>query len=285
MRARGSGTRAAGRATTPVRRGLEQRLLGYAAAGASLLNVQPAHARVIYTPMNETIAHVGLLPLDLNHDGVTDFNIVEWYDYYSSNGGFWSAHRGLKVNGADNPGASVIAVSPGSAAALPWGAVIGSTDRFARVQGVARNMASMRWADAFGSYWSCHGPWETPKQYNCAGVIGRFLGLKFEVGGKTHYGWAGFSNVLVGYDGFNIRAQLVGIAYEDVPGKPIRAGQTSGTADDPMFGGEPGIGSVEPEVSAEPEPISQSVQPATLGLLALGAQGIPFWRRRESITN
>ena len=56
-------------------------------------------------------------------------------------------------------------------------------------------------------------------------------------------------------------ARLTGIAYEDVPGQPIRAGQTQeGTA----------------MIEAAPNP-----QPASLGLLALGAPGLDFGRKPE----
>jgi hypothetical protein len=108
----------------------------------------------------------------------------------------------------------------------------------------------------------CQGPFAGA--FFCAGVTDRFLGLRFAVNGKTYYGWAGFSVVKVGFGNYGytpyLHARLTGVAYEDVPGQPIRAGQL-----------QDGAAMIE----TAPNP-----QPATLGLLALGAPGLDIWRRR-----
>jgi len=95
------------------------------------------------------------------------------------------------------------------------------------------------------------GPW--------ANATDKFLGLEFQVDGKEHFGWAELS---VTGSGCAITATLEGYAYNTVPGEPILAGQTH-----------------ELEAFLAPRP---APQPATLGLLALGAQGIPIWRRRQT---
>ena len=51
-----------------------------------------------------------------------------------------------------------------------------------------------------------------------------YLGLKFQIKGKTHYGWARL-NVEVSKT--TITATLTGYAYETIPNKPILAGKTS----------------------------------------------------------
>jgi hypothetical protein len=123
---------------------LEQRLLTYAAAaGASLVSVQAASAKVIYTPINLTI-ETGTVSLDLNHDGVVDFNLVE-RDHRDAFG----AQRLLNVGGAGNSGAGVIGFSAFSlgcygclqASALPLGATIGPGARFFHGQDLAGEMA------------------------------------------------------------------------------------------------------------------------------------------------
>jgi hypothetical protein len=87
-----------------------------------------------------------------------------------------------------------------------------------------------------------------------ANTTKRFLGLKFELHGQVYYGWAGFGTV---------HAQeptvLTAYAYETEPNTPIYAGQSS---DDDS------VGEIPP-------------QPATLGLLALGAPGLDIWRPRK----
>jgi len=75
-------------------------------------------------------------------------------------------------------------------------------------------------------------------------VTNRYLGLKFKIRGRTQYGWARLSVKL--QPPLQITATLTGYAYETIAKKPIRAGQT----DD-----------------------------ASLGKLALGAQGLAVGRR------
>jgi hypothetical protein len=87
--------------------------------------------------------------------------------------------------------------------------------------------------------------------------------------GKPINGWARL-NVNVQPHNLGITATLTGYAYETIPGKSIVAGRTKG-----------------PEVDFVPDPsltspIPGTPRPASLGMLALGAQGIPLWRRTES---
>jgi hypothetical protein len=91
-------------------------------------------------------------------------------------------------------------------------------------------------------------------------VTRRYLGLKFKIDGKTHYGWARL-NVQEGSGNLQITATLTGYAYETVPGKEILAGQTASQVDDSSAG----------EKSA----------PTSLGTLALGVQGIPLRSRSQ----
>ena len=83
------------------------------------------------------------------------------------------------------------------------------------------------------SFYSDGGPW-----YN---VPNRYLGLKFYVKGKAHYGWARLKTTAC-------HATLTGYAYETIPNKPIITGKTKG-----------------PDVI--------TVQPGGLGALAPGAAG------------
>jgi hypothetical protein len=65
-------------------------------------------------------------------------------------------------------------------------------------------------------------------------------------------------------------------AYETVPGKSIKAGQTKGAADE---WDEEAFDTGASVMS----PISRTPQPASLGILALGAQSVPLWRRKETL--
>src|SRR5215469_10353745 len=67
---------------------INKRWLGYAAAGAAglgmLATVQPAQADIIYTPAHTTIAPNTSLALDLNHDGIADFRLTNYYRLFVS---------------------------------------------------------------------------------------------------------------------------------------------------------------------------------------------------------
>lgn len=98
------------------------------------------------------------------------------------------------------------------------------------------------------------GPWVGTNIYG-------FLGFRFEIKGETHYGWALLS-IGPGPSGFE--ELLWGFAYDTVANETIVAGQTVANQ---------GLSSAEPQ----PNP-----RPGTLGLLALGSEGLGFWRRRET---
>jgi hypothetical protein len=137
------------------------------------------------------------------------------------------------------------------ASALRTGALIGQKQPFP-----GQLMASYSGASYFGRWFS---------------ATNRYLGLKFKIKGKIHFGWARLS--VVGRQ--RITAALTGYAYETIPGKVIKAGQTKGTADDPTnsnFGPGASLNSF----------ISDKQQPATLGALAMGAPGLSIWRRKKS---
>lgn len=84
---------------------------------------------------------------------------------------------------------------------------------------------------ARSSQFSDLGPWAGKGK----GARDRYLGLKFVVHGKVHYGWARLS-VRLGHDRQleDVSGTLTGYAYETVPNKPIIAGKTTG-ADVIMF--------------------------------------------------
>ena len=99
------------------------------------------------------------------------------------------------------------------------------------------------------------------------GLKNRYLGLRFVIKGKIHFGWARLN---VRDYGHHITATLTGYAYETIPNKPIIAGMTKGTHDS----------SIEaPNVSLT----APTREPATLGMLALGAPSLAIWRREELV--
>jgi hypothetical protein len=89
------------------------------------------------------------------------------------------------------------------------------------------------------------GPWANGGK----GVKKHYLGLRFDINGETHFGWARLN---VSVQPTNVTATLTGYAYETITNKPIITGKTKG-----------------PDVI--------TLEPGSLGRLARGASD---WHRR-----
>ena len=228
---------------------LEHRLSGYAlaasAAGVSLAVLgQPAEARIIYTTAHEVSmcafrSQGKMIELDLNHDGKKDFSLV-------NSGNSYIGGCNLSVLAPDRRnevwGSTVGRIY---ASALPPGAEIGPNSKFRPNRHWLMVGNYSRYVS--GTLYFTSGQWNN--------VRNRYLGLKFLIFGKIHYGWARLSVSVPSHT--QVNAVLTGYAYETVPNKPIIADKTKG-----------------PDVIA--------IQGATLGHLARGASAIPAWRARES---
>jgi len=201
-----------------------------AAGVAALALVQPAEGEIVYTPTNVLISVRGLnsYALDLNADGTTDFLINE------------VARQSIDQSG----GTSLVFARPanlsngvvgygGKASALQAGDSIGSGRAFR-----GGKMASL--FTFIGTEFQIRGKWGDVKN--------RYLGLKFQINGETHYGWARLN---VG--GKPLVANLTGYAYETVPNMPIAAGKTKG-----------------PDGASSPKQAKSDGTQATLGTLAAG---------------
>lgn len=213
------------------------------AAGVGLLALaQPANGEIVYTPTDVVISAHGVrsVPLDLNQDGTTDFFINATARQSIDQSG------GTSLIFAKPAGGNGVVGYGGSAAALVAGQPVGSARKFS-----GELMASL--FTFIGTEFRFRGKW--------ANVVNRYLGLKFQIDGQTHYGWARLT--LQGK--IPLRATLTGYAYETTANTPIIAGKTSGTD----------------EASLAPSALQTDPPPATLGALALGAPSLSVWRRRE----
>jgi hypothetical protein len=225
---------------------LEKRLTLYSlaasAAGLSVFTLaQPAEAKIVYTPANISITqNGGLIPFDLNHDGISDFALSNIYTHTS-----FQATGFLKVVQAQSANEVWGVTSKGflCAAALPKNVHVGPNGHF---QKDPKAGLAMAFSNFEGTYF---GPWRNVKQ--------AFLGLKFVIKGKTHFGWA---RVKGNFNSRSITATLTGYAYETIPNKPIITGKTKG-------------------------PDAVTVQPPSLGHLAAGASAIPVWRVKQTAAN
>jgi hypothetical protein len=228
-----------------------QRLLGmYAltasAAGVGMLALaQPADAKIVYRPAHVVVGRP--VPLDLNRDGIVDFTLINTYatgkDLHAlivCQTATETAYKGYAVcHGFTN---MVRAKRDRSkrflkvASALPPGAKIQAGDRFAKAY----------WVEMGHFFAGCCGTdtWYGPWMNDGKGVKDHYVGLKFNIKGRFHFGWA---RLTVGTSQTNFTAVLTGYAYETIPNKPIIAGKTKG-----------------------PDVITPQPDRGTLGRLALG---------------
>jgi hypothetical protein len=237
--------------------------LGAAAAGVTMLALaQPAEGTVVIT--NKTIAIPACagdtcpVLISLNNNGIADFKF-----YLSTrNGGHdFSANLGISPLG----GAAVIG-KPGGfygyVSALLRGARIGPSDHF-----IHSATSGGRVEEAIER--SLNSSYSIPYKRLLEGKWGgnhpnRFLGVKFLIKGATHYGWIRLTVVTT--TEFKMSATITEYGYETIANKSLGAGLAGATSADDQAqetGERPGHPS--------------------LGMLALGADGLALWRREEAL--
>lgn len=187
-------------------------VLGGTAAGVGAMAlIPPAEAKIVYTPANILITYT---PLDLNHDGINDFVLLtESYGRYSA------ANAVLLVQGFNYDSPNQIRGQSSLASAFHAGVRMGNgAQHFSQL---STRMA--RWAVNSRNHRSYFAwPWADGGK----GVKNRYLGFKFVIDGKYHYGWARLNVFPARQQGW--RATLTGYAYETIPGKSIITGDTKG---------------------------------------------------------
>jgi hypothetical protein len=225
---------------SPLPDSINQQLGMYAlAAGATgvglLALAQPAQGKIIYTSTHKTIRVHQHYNLDLNHDGITDFTIQIQTFQTRGTSHFTTLDLLPRKNHAVAGGYLNTSCGPRSSAfALPRGALVGPKQPF------HSKLAVMAFAGTIDGISAHCGPWLSVKD--------RYLGLKFQIHGKTHFGWARISVLSTKIS--ITSATLTGYAYETIPNKPVIAGKMKRTVT---------IGAVEP---------------AGLGRLAQGSGGL-----------
>ena len=254
------------RKSADLSKSLHQQLNMYAlaasAAGVGVLAlVQPAQAKIIYTPTHMKLQSE-YTEIDLNHDGITDFAL--WiYGGHSTN----VATSFLAVY--PNAGNGAVGTAKGwfkNAVALWQGAPIGPHRLFNGGSKASYAGQMVNRITKLGTHTSSF--WAGQFANGGKGVKKRYLGFQFLIKGKIHYGWA---RIRVDISNKTFVASLDGYAYETIPGKVIFAGESK-----------------EPDemdnIVEQPNSAALSVpspEPITLGALAMGAPGLSIWRRKE----
>lgn len=236
------------RATARINAKLEKNLAAYMASAAAAGVSMLATPQLAQAKIVYTPANTAIesdTNIDLNHDGIPDFTLLFFGAYHTK---FFDVAPLVKGNGIRDNGAG--------AAAGFLGVPVGGGEKFASNTSYFGHGVGMAALFSY-SHTSFFGAW--------ANVTNRYLGFKFLIDGQTHYGWARLSVTN------NLRdIVLTGYAYETVPNQTILEGHTSGPEEASYFA---------------PDLLAPSSQPAELGVLALGADGLAIWRREENETS
>jgi hypothetical protein len=262
------------------RKNFSKHLTAYAtaatAAGVGVLALTtPAEAEIVYTRVNKALKY-GVTLLDLNNDGIADFGFCL---------GTFSAREFPSSSGCTVPGGRKRASSEKRRAPSPFGQWVSI------IPAATESKRNEIWANTAGAYAlpagfkvgsklaftpgakvmaacfqatssTCRGNWSTAPH--------RYLGLKFVINGKTHYGWARL-NVTWNLSGES--ATLTGYAYETIPNKSIVTGDIVG----PVKRKDVSQKAAKPDIRGVPT----TNQGVSLGLLATGADGFVAWRRKD----
>ncbi len=254
---------------------VNKRLVAYATAASAGLSAGtiPADAEIVYTPANTPIERNVPVALDLNHDGIIDFELSNNFISKIYTNGSGCSHGlcifsdALKIDPVQT-GNAIWATSSfdrtrgvrkkkiNVAIPSPWGMYVLAPERRFQASNLVMDFYRVQRSLSSGTSQS-GGPWNKGKEYS-----GPYLGLKFMINGEVHYGWA---RVEVQPRGLNITATLTGYAYETVPNAGIVTGLTHrppgecGSATAASFG---------------------KADAASLGWLAQGATGLTTWRTK-----
>lgn len=225
--------------------------LAAAAAGVSILALgQPAESEVVVTKKTIPIPVSQEVEISLTNNGVDQFAFNFFSFAYKS-----ISYRQLSVHPLSSKEAGVV-LAPGGAndvMDLARGVKIGPSADFSDGYGALVEATSItsRGAKVYTGSWGGN-----PKN--------RYVGLRFFINGETHYGWV---RLTVNTSKQQIMsATITAYAYETVPNRRILAGVSRTTA-----------------VGAKAEARVKDARRPGLGMLALGVNGLPMWRREESV--
>ena len=190
------------------------------AAGLSLLGAPSAHAAVVYTVSKTVSGPNSILSIDLNNDGIEDFQIQDhqymFTDTISSLSAFEDNQNGIAVD-------TVFA-----AHAFQFGNEIGPNFKYTAYPD-----------DPIMATSSVSANGNAAQSGQFIDKTNKFLGLRLSLDGNTYYGWA---RVDVKTAGAALYVELLDYAYQNTPNMPILAGQgiqkTEGTLGALAFGAD-----------------------------------------------
>jgi len=235
--------------------------LAAAAAGVSMLALaQPAAAEVVVTKKTIPIPIVPFGSKETVEISIADNGIENFaFQLYNDTRGAGSiSDRGLNGWGESQPDGVVCGGSfYAKALSLPRGAKIGSKDNcFSNYDVLIEATESGNSGRYSRGYWGVK-------------VKDRYLGVRFPIDGKTHYGWIRLTVTIdLQSHGPFMSAKITAYAYETEANKTILAGTAEESAAEVQVPGN----------------IRNQTGPS-LGMLAAGADGVTLWRQEQNLTS
>jgi hypothetical protein len=201
---------------------LASKLASYSAATGAFLAVGTvAQGQVVYTDETPDIYMTGIGPnyhgIDMNTDMTDEFTINQSinfssYVYTTYSGSVYTSSWTYSYVGISkvNPTDGMMGEYSYKANGLDSGSVVDAADGFI-LENYSYNIGSNSWG-------------------NFEGQGDKYVGVKFDISGETHYGW-----ILINVDSYNSGVTIKGYGYESQAGVGIHAGDTVGVYTDDII--------------------------------------------------
>ncbi len=214
-----------------------------ASSVAVAMNTLPeiAQAGVLYTDENPDVvldpAPVNAWPgityqsdfnLDLNHDGIIDFNISAHFYQGTSYGGPDNAFVKISPLGNNQVGVDLLTWQSGTSwSSTTVAGVVPAPIANGNQIDANLNFQGGDWNFVKRSGW----PYTTQQQNVWLNVQNGIVGLKVNVSGQDHFGWLRLSFPSIGWNGQPYSEVIIhDYAFETIPNTPINAGDTTSAA-------------------------------------------------------
>ncbi|MFN0190351.1 MAG: T9SS type A sorting domain-containing protein [Bacteroidia bacterium] len=184
----------------------------YAFIVTAMMFSASANAQIVYTDVNPDVTintNGGVYALDLNNDGITDFNIT-----YSTAIFVGQTNRYINITplGTNKVGNGLSVHYP---SALPLNTLIDSSS-FYWSSNANQSLISRIW------FQTPHGQWVWQTRGNWNGASNKYVPLQLNLNSQKYYGWARLDAVTNAVS-FTVKDY----AYNTIPNQLIRAGETS----------------------------------------------------------